>query len=149
MRSDCGCRVSRLGWMQYADGKAYSVAAADTGILPLSKSSRRRWLSSVNLLSLSSAMLCFFLLSPTGRDSYGVDAVPYAFIVVVAQYLVGRGETLRTPAKASVERKEVFMLHAQAAGSLRTAAAASWIAPLVSRPCRSDSLRGGTLTRTN
>lgn len=53
-----------------------SMAASDTGIRARFRSSFRRALSSVSLLSFSSAMLCFLLLpSPTLRASYGADIV--------------------------------------------------------------------------
>ena len=52
------------------------MEASDTVMRRLSRSSRRRMLSSVKRLNFSSAMLCFLRLSPTGRESYGVEAAP-------------------------------------------------------------------------
>lgn len=76
---------SRLSTVPHLDGtmKSFgslsvklikSIAASETGIRERLRSSFSLVFSSVNRLSLSSAMLCFFdLPSPTLRASYGVD----------------------------------------------------------------------------
>ena len=55
---------------------SYSVAASDTGIRLLSRSSFNLKFNSFSRRNLSSAMLCFLLLpSPPALNSYGVDII--------------------------------------------------------------------------
>jgi hypothetical protein len=82
-QSKCPRSDSKIKQRQ-ANRQAHSIAASDTGIRRRSRSSRRRWLSSVRRRSFSSAMLCFLLLpSPPVRISYGAAAIVFVIAGIV------------------------------------------------------------------